>query len=231
MYGLPFYSQQLISEGSQRFETARERKSRAERGRRPAWHVHAVGDVADRGPGRERPQMIDLGARQCVQARRTAEVLPLDQRRVHLLLPRLVPQRPGLGHAMGRDHIGDAGLAGHPGAATRLDLPEPVQMYDLGQRKETGLGPINDYEVSADQKKMIVSKDAAYAIIDLPKAPVNITEPLNLSAMEVKLDRHMEWQQIFNESWRQMRDFFYAPNMHGVDWPAVRRKYEPLVPL
>jgi len=20
------------------------------------------------------------------------------------------------------------------------------------------------------------------------------------------------------ESWRQMRDFFYAPNMHGVDW-------------
>src|SRR5207302_1840343 len=29
--------------------------------------------------------------------------------------------------------------------------------------------------------------------------------------------------------WRQMRDFFYDPNMHGVDWPAVRKKYEPLV--
>ena len=38
-----------------------------------------------------------------------------------------------------------------------------------------------------------------------------------------------EWQQIFNECWRQMRDFFYDPNMHGVDWKAVRDKYEPLV--
>jgi len=27
--------------------------------------------------------------------------------------------------------------------------------------------------------------------------------------------------QIYNESWRQMRDFFYAKNMHGVDWQGV----------
>ena len=26
-----------------------------------------------------------------------------------------------------------------------------------------------------------------------------------------------------------MRDFFYDPNMHGVDWKAIREKYEPLV--
>jgi tricorn protease len=35
---------------------------------------------------------------------------------------------------------------------------------------------------------------------------------------------------MFHESWRQMRDFFYAPNMHGVDWPAMRRTYEALLP-
>ncbi len=45
----------------------------------------------------------------------------------------------------------------------------------------------------------------------------------------MQLDRHKEWKQIFNESWRQMRDYFYDPNMHGVDWKAVRDKYEPLV--
>ncbi len=27
-----------------------------------------------------------------------------------------------------------------------------------------------------------------------------------------------------------MRDFFFDPNMHGVDWKAMRTKYEPLVP-
>jgi tricorn protease len=34
---------------------------------------------------------------------------------------------------------------------------------------------------------------------------------------------------MYHECWRQMRDFFYDPNLHGVDWPAVRKKYEPLV--
>ncbi|MFN2337033.1 MAG: PDZ domain-containing protein, partial [Bacteroidales bacterium] len=36
--------------------------------------------------------------------------------------------------------------------------------------------------------------------------------------------------QIFNESWRQMRDFFYAPNMHGTDWTGIRDKYAALLP-
>src|SRR5262249_4949659 len=75
----------------------------------------------------------------------------------------------------------------------------------------------------------IVSRENNFAIIDLPKAPITIGETLNLSALEVKLDRHKEWQQIYNECWRQMRDFFYDPNMHGVDWPAMRKKYQPLV--
>ena len=34
---------------------------------------------------------------------------------------------------------------------------------------------------------------------------------------------------MFHESWRQMRDFFYDPGLHGVDWVAVRTKYEPLL--
>ena len=36
--------------------------------------------------------------------------------------------------------------------------------------------------------------------------------------------------QIYNESWRQMRDFFYAKNMHGVDWQGVYEKYKVLIP-
>jgi tricorn protease len=108
--------------------------------------------------------------------------------------------------------------------------PKPLlQMFDLGQRKETSLGPINGYEISADHKKMLVLKDGNYAIIDLPKGPFTISEPLNLSGMEMRLDRHAEWRQIFHECWRQMRDFFYDPGLHGVDWPALRKKYEPLL--
>ena len=48
--------------------------------------------------------------------------------------------------------------------------------------------------------------------------------------MDVELDRKAEWKQIFDESWRQMRDFFYDPDMHKVDWKAIYDKYVQLVP-
>jgi tricorn protease len=121
---------------------------------------------------------------------------------------------------------------GHTLYYLRWSEKEPktaLHLFDLEQRKETTLGPINGFEISANQQKMLVSKDSNYAILDLPKGPVNITETLNLSGMEVNLDRHKEWQQIFTECWRQMRDFFYDPNMHGVDWQAERKRYEPLL--
>ncbi len=35
---------------------------------------------------------------------------------------------------------------------------------------------------------------------------------------------------MFHEAWRINRDYFYAPNMHGADWDAVRTKYEALLP-
>jgi tricorn protease len=109
------------------------------------------------------------------------------------------------------------------------DAKPAFQMYDLGTRKETALGSISGYEISADTKKMIVQQDGRFGIIDLPKGPVTIGEALNLSGMEVQLDRKQEWKQIFNECWRQMRDFFYDPGMHGVDWAGMRSRYEPMV--
>ena len=47
----------------------------------------------------------------------------------------------------------------------------------------------------------------------------------------MKLDHHAEWTQIYNEAWRQMRDFFYAPNMNGVNWQAMHDKYAALLPF
>lgn len=114
------------------------------------------------------------------------------------------------------------------------DRRPSLKMYDLMQQKETDLGNISGYEISHDQKKMLVSQRtpgasaASYAIINLPSAPIKITEKLNLARMESKVDLKKEWNQIFNESWRQMKYFFYAPNMHDVDWNRMKELYEPL---
>jgi tricorn protease len=109
------------------------------------------------------------------------------------------------------------------------DARPSLQMYDLAQRKETALGTVRSFEISADGKKMLVLQEGKYGIIDLPHGPVTIGQPLNVSALEMQLERHQEWKQIFNECWRQMRDFFYDPNMHGVNWHAMHDKYAPLV--
>jgi len=109
------------------------------------------------------------------------------------------------------------------------DTKPALQMYDLAARKETALGSVGGFQISHDGKKMLVSQDNKYGIIDLPRAPVTISEPLDLSGMEMHLDRRQEWAQIYNECWRQMRDFFFDPNMHGVDWKAMHDKYAPLV--
>ena len=103
-----------------------------------------------------------------------------------------------------------------------------LKMYDLKEQKETDLGNINGYEISCDQKKMLVSQERSYAIINLPSAPIKIKDKLGLSHMETKVDLKEEWNQIFNECWRQMKYFFYAPNMHGVDWEALKALYKPL---
>lgn len=128
-------------------------------------------------------------------------------------------------------NYGGLAAAGNSLYYTRSGTGTPPQLYvfDFGSRKETALGPVGGYEISADGKKMIVSKDGKYGIIDLPKGPITIGEPLNLSGLEVALDRKAEWNQMFHECWRQMRDFFYDPGLHGVDWVAVKKKYEPLV--
>jgi C-terminal processing protease CtpA/Prc len=39
----------------------------------------------------------------------------------------------------------------------------------------------------------------------------------------------LEYNQMFSDAWRMLRDYFYDPNMHGIDWPAVHKRYLPLV--
>jgi tricorn protease len=114
------------------------------------------------------------------------------------------------------------------GKLKSLERQPVLMLYSLADLKETELGKVQGYEVSADGKKMLVQMDRAYGIIDLPKAPIKLDAKLDLSGMEMAVDLRQEWDQIYEECWRQMKEFFYAPNMHGVDWDALRLRYKPL---
>ncbi|MFH1937418.1 MAG: PDZ domain-containing protein, partial [Bacteroidota bacterium] len=111
----------------------------------------------------------------------------------------------------------------------RVEKPS-LCLFNLKDKKETELGDFGNYEIATDHKKMLLEKGDKYAVIDLPKSKIDVKDYVDLSNMKIMVDLKAEWNQIFNESWRQMKYFFYAPNMHGVDWDAIREKYAPLVP-
>lgn len=122
-------------------------------------------------------------------------------------------------------------------AGTAVDTPDERQArttlacYDLKERKETELGNAGVFEISQDGRKMLVRQGRDHGIIDLPSAKIELKEKLDFSGLEASVDYRAEWSQIYHECWRQMRDYFYAPNMHGVDWPAQREKYAGLLPF
>lgn len=103
-----------------------------------------------------------------------------------------------------------------------------TNLYNLKEKKETNLG--GKVIFGPGYKKAIVQSGNSFQVTDIPTSSIHISHPISTSGLKKYINYHEEWMQIYNESWRQMRDFFYAKNMHGVDWNAVYEKYKVLVP-
>jgi len=100
-----------------------------------------------------------------------------------------------------------------------------LKFYDIEKREEkTILDDANGYTLSADGKKMLVSRSGAYAVIK-PEENQKFEKPLRLAEMELMVDPVKEWRQIFMDAWRLQRDYFYDEALHGVDWNLVKDRY------
>jgi tricorn protease len=102
-----------------------------------------------------------------------------------------------------------------------------IKLFDLDDEKKeekTVVSGTGSYAISADGKKLLVRSGDTYAIVDA-KAGQKLDKKIPLEGMRKTIDPREEWRQIFTDAWRIQREFFYAPNMHGVDWEAVREQY------
>lgn len=109
--------------------------------------------------------------------------------------------------------------------------PASVHRYDMKTRKDEVVVPeVNTYLLSADKKKIGYSLQNSFWIVPSAGKPEPGKGRLNVESIEVRIDPRAEWSQIFNEAWRINRDYFYDPNMHGVNWPAMRQKYSAFLP-
>jgi tricorn protease len=109
------------------------------------------------------------------------------------------------------------------------DGRKSLQRFDLKTRKsEMFVAEADAYYLSADAKRALVRSKTDWTIVATKKGDAPDAK-LNLDAVEVRIDPRAEWAQMFAETWRINRDYFYDPGMHGNDWKAVRAKYEPFV--
>jgi tricorn protease len=139
-----------------------------------------------------------------------------------------VPVPPGNNSAM---IINDSALfwrSRPTGAASSALVGAKITNLDL--EVKTIVDKIRDYDLSQDGKKILVRKGDELHVFDAKadKASLEKTK-VDLSGWQLSIVPREEWRQMFIESWRLERDYFYDRGMHGVDWKAMRSKYLPLV--
>ncbi len=101
--------------------------------------------------------------------------------------------------------------------------------YDLEKREEQAIiSDINQVKATADGKSLLVSSRGRYGIIQ-PAPNQKIDKPIPTDGLVMNLVPKQEWRQIFMDTWRRHRDFFYDPEMHQVDWDDMRERYGALL--
>lgn len=94
---------------------------------------------------------------------------------------------------------------------------------DEPEEKKVASG-VNGYRITPDGKTLLVLKGGSNASIQGASAG-STPETVPTTGMWVSITPREEWEEVMMDAWRRERDFFYDPNMHGVDWAGVRDHY------
>jgi tricorn protease len=106
-----------------------------------------------------------------------------------------------------------------------------LAMYDIEEKREsTILTGISQYVLSSDARKVLFRRGDQYGIADVKADQKNTDGLLSLDGLTMRVDPRTEWRQLYADAWRILRDWFYDPGMHGVNWKDVRDRYAELLP-
>jgi len=133
---------------------------------------------------------------------------------------------PGVSHgAFGNLAVNDKGNLIY----SRRGDNSGIKIIDAREKKpaEKAVTTGGGFVITADGKKILVPEGANARIVDASAA--GASKPVVTKPMMVEIDPRTEWRQMVGDAWLVFRDFFYDPNMHHVDWPAIRARYIALV--
>ncbi|MBI4166997.1 MAG: PD40 domain-containing protein [Acidobacteria bacterium] len=108
-----------------------------------------------------------------------------------------------------------------------------LHKFELKTRKtEKILEGIDSFDLSFNGEKMLYRQKDQWSIAPVEKRPEASPKPgeggpLKLDGMQVYVDPRAEWKHMYDQVWRNQRDFFYDPGLHGLNLEATKKKYEP----
>jgi tricorn protease len=110
-----------------------------------------------------------------------------------------------------------------------------IHVFDMKDRTDSVLVAGGDgFAISADRKKLLytVGANHVYGIVDTNPVTEHHSGDgaLDISGLRMEIDPREEYKNIFNEVWRQERDYFFEAEMNGVDWQKERDRYAALLP-
>ena len=124
-----------------------------------------------------------------------------------------------------------------------------LSRYRLSERRAAPfVSGVAAYSVSADGHKLVYRAGGggggfggggaaggnppapSLFVVDADKTPPQTGSGRLTYSLRMYLDPKEEFKQIFNEGWRNQRDYFYVPNLHGTDWVKDKAMYGPMLP-
>jgi tricorn protease len=123
-----------------------------------------------------------------------------------------------------------------------------LHRYRLSDRRAAPfMTGVAEYALSADGRKLLYRTGgggggrgrggagegggAALFLVDADRNPPQAGQGRVNASLRMYLDPKAEFKQIFDEGWRNQRDYLYVPNAHGSDWPKMKEMYGALLPF
>ena len=110
----------------------------------------------------------------------------------------------------------------------RRDGKTRLMHFDHKEREAKSIvDDLSAYDLSANGKSLLLGKSGNWRIAN---ASGKEGKKLAIAGFRVKVEPREEWEQILREAWRIHRDYFYDPEMHGVDWAAMWDRWSAFLP-
>ncbi|NON61292.1 S41 family peptidase [Acidianus sp. RZ1] len=121
---------------------------------------------------------------------------------------------------------------------SREEVKERIDFFDFNtMSKDVFLDNVNAFVLSFDGTKILVKQGGSIRFLEVSSKPEQNVPPnpdrktgvIDLSRVKLITDPRMEWEQMFNETWRLMEENYWRKDFDSINWYKIKEKYKELI--